>query len=222
MKALTLHRPWPYAVLYLGMDVINAQQPCPLSPDQYLALYAADDWDAQAADWIADRFGAEFSQKPDQHPTGIVAIAQFGGNIKASASLWWQGPVGWMLRDPTPIHPPVAIQRQQKLWDIPEDVVAALRLQWKEAKTAISVHSQRTAGIAIPSGSIRLYTGIGDMKGKLVAVLGTYPENRSYLLCEVLQGRDRSRTGQTFGCDPRWLKDIAPSWAETIHQPTLW
>jgi hypothetical protein len=218
MKAITLPRPLPTAILHLGMTVLNQPEPCPLSPDEYFAIYASRRWDMAKANWIADRFGSEFSDRPEQHPTGIIAIARFTTTAKAYASLWWEGPLGWVFRDVVPMTPAIALPEQPGVWELPESILPTLRRQWKVAKASDATTQDQ---LPIPTGAVCLYSGIGSMKGRLVRVLGAYTPNPGDLHCEVLSGRDRAPTGETFGCHPDRLRQIH-SPTKMVHRPTLW
>lgn len=126
LMAITLHRPWAYAVAHLGKDIENRTWGCPLPQGRLMAIHAGKTYDQQAAVWIRQTLGHECPPEADQ-PTGIVAIAEFNGNIAIEAdSPWFVGPIGWSLINVVAIEP-VPCKGQQGLWRVPEDVLPSVR-----------------------------------------------------------------------------------------------
>jgi len=134
LRAITLHRPWAYAIAHLGKRVENRTWPCPLAPGSLLAIHAGRKYDKQAADWIRQNFGFDCPPDGAEHPTGIVAIARFCGNVTASEYPWFVGPIGWQLADVVVI-PPVPCSGQQGLWSVPADWLPSVRKAYRQAQT---------------------------------------------------------------------------------------
>jgi len=132
LKAITLHRPWAYAIAHLDKRIENRTWACPLSPSSLIAIHAGRKYDKQAADWIRQTIGQDCPPDGDEHPTGIVAIARFSGNVTASDSPWFVGPIGWRLAAVVPISP-VPCPGQQGLWTVPEDWLPAVRKAYHHA-----------------------------------------------------------------------------------------
>lgn len=117
LKAITLHRPWAYAVAHLGKRVENRSWPCPLPVSSLIAIHAGRKFDPTAADWIKKHTGLVCP--PDEaQPVGIVAMARFMGNVTTLDSPWFVGPIAWKLTDVLPIDP-IPCPGRQRLWDIP-------------------------------------------------------------------------------------------------------
>ena len=132
LKAITLHRPWAYAVADLGKSIENRTWPCPLTPGSLIAIHAGKRWDQSGADWI-ESVGLGMVPPKDEHPDSVItAIARFQGNVSESASPWFVGPTGWMLSEVTPITP-VACRGRQGLWNVPEDVLPVVREAYRNA-----------------------------------------------------------------------------------------
>ncbi|WOD37388.1 hypothetical protein [Nodosilinea sp. E11] len=126
LKAITLHRPWAYAIAHLGKRVENRGWACPLAPGSLIAIHAGKKYDKQAADWIRQTLGQDCPPDGDEHPTGIVAIARFVGNVTASDSPWFVGPIGWQLTEVVAIDP-VPCSGQQGLWLVPDVLRPSVR-----------------------------------------------------------------------------------------------
>lgn len=135
LKAITLHRPWAYAVAHLGKPVENRSWACPLAPGSLIAIHAGRRFDKDAANWIQQR-GYECPPDEEQ-PTGIVAIVRFVGNVTALDSPWFFGPIGWRLDEVVPINP-VPCSGQQGLWRVPDDVLPAVRLAYGAALKGVT------------------------------------------------------------------------------------
>jgi hypothetical protein len=133
MKAITLHRPWPYAIFHCGKDIENRTwQPNGLNPGDLLAIHAGKTWSDDGWDYIRDighNCPAEGS-----HPIGIVGTVIFDGlkfpglprdDPMPAIGDWGFGPVCWMLREPVSVDV-IKIRGQQGLWDVPEEIAVAL------------------------------------------------------------------------------------------------
>ena len=135
LMAVTLHRPWAYAVAHLGKPVENRTWACPLKPGSLIAIHAGKKYDRQAADWIRQSLGLDLPIDGPEHPTGIVAIARFTGNVTASESPWFVGPIGWQLADVAAILP-VPCKGQQGIWKVPENCLPSVRDAYRKALKA--------------------------------------------------------------------------------------
>lgn len=135
LRAITLWRPWPWAIVSLGKDHENRTWECWLRPDEFLAIHAGKGWDKEATGWIAERFGVIAPPKQAHIAGAVVAVARFGGNVRISASQWFAGPVGWKLYDVVEIEP-VACQGAQGLWKLPGDVLKQVRAAYQAAQLA--------------------------------------------------------------------------------------
>lgn len=139
MKAITLRRPWAYAVSHLGKDIENRnfKLRC-VKPGEWLAIHAGAAYEPEQAKWIEEVIGATLPPKSAQ-PMGIVAVAKFERNITFGnddpeiESDWFIGPVGWKFSEIVAI-PPVDIPGKQGLWTVPENALNAVRRGWRAAK----------------------------------------------------------------------------------------
>lgn len=130
MKALTLHRPWCWAILHAGKDVENRTWAPPSGTD-WIALHAGRRYDGSAAVFM--RFYG-MGALPTETPEGIVGVARIdrvvrdvGGRVDPLVhSPWWVGPVGWALVDVHALERPVPARGRQRLWDVPLDVERAV------------------------------------------------------------------------------------------------
>lgn len=119
---------------HLGKPIENRSWKCPLNPGDYLAIHAGKQWDAKQAAWIEEKF--QVSIGPDnQHPTGVVAVVRFVGNVQASESPWFFGPWGWVMEDPVAIAP-VPCGGMQRLWTMSDPVLSAVWANFKEAQNS--------------------------------------------------------------------------------------
>ena len=122
VKVITLHRPWPYAIVHLGMDIANRTWRYPIEdPYAPLAIHAGKKWDASAVAFI-ENLGMTVPPK-DQHPTGIIAVCGVMRNVRngETKSPWFVGPWGWELHEVHALEEPLAINGQQGLWDAPAE-----------------------------------------------------------------------------------------------------
>jgi len=153
MKAITLHRPWPAAIIYCGKRVENRKWRPPESIiGQDLAIHAGRREDEQSRRWINSMverrqvlgrvltgFGNEGivavvrvqgwlrhpgARSRDEFEEVVRDHGDWVGNIVRSA--WWCGPVGWTLDNVRPLALPVPCKGAQGLWTVPANVEAAV------------------------------------------------------------------------------------------------
>lgn len=133
LRAITLHRPWAYAIAHLGKDIENRTWDCWIDKAYpYLAIHAGNKWDSGAAKWIENQ-GLGVVPPEAENPKGIVAIARFKGNTTASDSPWFVGPVGWQLSDVVAI-PPIECKGQQGLWMVPDELLSRVNEAYYKSK----------------------------------------------------------------------------------------
>ena len=152
MKALTLWRPWPAAIIHSTKRVENRTWVPPrwlLGKD--FALHAGKVVDKDTVEDLAsDALGLEAGITPDLLPggLGIVAVVRLSGYVSELGgsrvctgitperareiieSEWYCGPVGWVLDNIRPLSEPVVCKGAQGLWsvtpDMADDILARL------------------------------------------------------------------------------------------------
>jgi hypothetical protein len=137
IKGLTLHRPWGNAITDYGKDIENRAWSCPLACGDYLAIHNGAKWDNAASDFIREITGIDEAKLNSEEimSGAIIAVVEFAGNSKdldPSFNPWFTGPIGWRLRNVVKIDP-VRCKGQQGLWNLPDDVLAKVRNNYKEA-----------------------------------------------------------------------------------------
>ena len=140
LLALTLHRPWDWAVLHAGKPVENRTWAPPAwLLNKHIAIHAGKSYDHEGAEWIRRTFDI---QAPADHdlPSGvIVGVAklvgwyQEGDGMRAP-SPWAFGPCCWELEERTALATPVPCRGAQRLWKVPEPQLAEVRAQWRRVK----------------------------------------------------------------------------------------
>lgn len=141
LRALTLHRPYPWAMLYADPQKIIENRswspwPSQLRRGEWLALHAGSKFDLDGLEAIRE-IDPRCPTDPEQHPTGIVGMALFRGwrhvdDLKMTgnrAEVWIQGPICWCF-DPdetVAFNEPVDIGGKQLLWTVPEFHVDEIR-----------------------------------------------------------------------------------------------
>lgn len=135
LYALTVHRPWGYAITRLDKDVENRNWQCPLEIGSFIAIHNGKKWDKTGAAIVWQLNSGELIPNPTEEtdpPGCIIGIARFGGNVEASASPWFVGRYGWILKDVISI-PPVPCRGQQGLWKPAPDILEQTRESYRAA-----------------------------------------------------------------------------------------
>lgn len=127
MKALTLIRPWPFAIFNCGKDIENRswKPGAQLKRGELFAIHAGKGWDEDGKDFIEDTSGHWTLARRD-HPTGIVGVVRYLGVEGDSISPWFFGPYGWRI-DPVCAFTDAEVvpcRGALGLWTLPADVEA--------------------------------------------------------------------------------------------------
>ena len=128
IRALTLKRPWPWAIYQLGKPIENrVWRPAPdkLAPGDPLLIHSGKGWDKAGAEWIETEIGFRVPPK-NEHPTGLTGWVKYQGWLLKSESRWFQGPIGWQIPDPHEFERPIECSGRLGLWIPPPDAIAKL------------------------------------------------------------------------------------------------
>lgn len=143
-KALTLHRPWGWAIVYLPADERKPVENRPWMPPkaligQRIAIHAGLKHDDEQARVIARRLGVT-GLPPKSKAIGIIGTARIPGIVISDDSgrrvlhagewgevsplqtgPWFFGPYGWLLDQIIPFEEPIECKGFQRLWNIKPD-----------------------------------------------------------------------------------------------------
>jgi hypothetical protein len=140
MKALTLWRPWPAAIFYLGKNVENRTWP---APDKIIgkriAIHSGQREDTDALPFIYNAM----SPQPQSIFECIVILngikeVDYKGAIigtviierccryRQVSSKWAEGPYCWLLEDPIILPEPILCKGAQGLWEVPAEIASLL------------------------------------------------------------------------------------------------
>lgn len=155
LRALTLWRPWTWAICYAGKRIENRPWRAPQTiMNQYLALHAGKTYDKGCVALMRE-LGLSEPPPAETCPQGIVAVCKVVrsfstivenehdlerlrdvvGGIYPDQRQWVFGPSCWVLDEVTPIEP-VPCKGAQGLWSVPEDVLVVVRERWDAARKA--------------------------------------------------------------------------------------
>lgn len=122
MKALSIRQPWAHAILHLGKDIEN--RTWVTAHDGLLVVHAAKTVDRPAVEILRDMG----EPVPDRPVTGaLLGTVRVVGCVSGSGS-WWaeRGAWHWKLSDPRPFDEPIPWRGLPGLFDVPDDVLAAV------------------------------------------------------------------------------------------------
>jgi hypothetical protein len=137
MRALSLTRPWAWAILHGGKRVENRSwKPPSWVIGKIIALHAAKSYDPTAIYGIHHAMGFEPLAKAcpvgeENHPhSAIVGLARVTGFVDESnyqelpitQQAWFFGCYGWLLEDVQALASPVPCKGALSLWKLPEEV----------------------------------------------------------------------------------------------------
>lgn len=135
LEAVTVYRPWAWAIAYLGKDIENRGKRLQKKPGTWIAIHAGKTWDQDGADFIErinPRAEALIPMPPEEEqPTGIIALARFAENVTKSDSEWFFGPIGWRFDDAFALIVPIPCRGFQGLWAVPNEHLPRLRDEYR-------------------------------------------------------------------------------------------
>lgn len=134
MKALTLHRPWPWAIFHSTKEIENRTWAPPAAMvGRFIAIHAGKTVADDAGRFIREVTGIRTA--PRNMAMGIIGIARIVEVVMESPSPWFVGPVGWRLDQRIALPSPVPCKGAQGLWTVPPDIEALVMAGIAEAKT---------------------------------------------------------------------------------------
>jgi hypothetical protein len=148
VRALTLWRPWPWAILFGGKRIENRPWVPPRTIiGERIALHAGKTFDEHGSEYILSVCPAP-RDKPERYRyEGIVGTAvvdqwfryeegapwlftaKYAAGVDDSQERWCFGPVCWVLRDVRALPEPIACKGAMGLWVVPDDVLQAMQVQ---------------------------------------------------------------------------------------------
>ena len=156
LHALTLHRPWAWAVAHLGKPIENRDwRPPARLFGEWIAIHAGLMFDAEAAEWIR-RQGLEVPENGGPagailcvaHLVGFVEVengfrrfpeGEIGDRVRAVVARgerWLVGRYGWCFDEVVPLAEPVPCRGAQKLWRVPGHETSVVRERFVSARRA--------------------------------------------------------------------------------------
>ncbi len=126
--ALTLHRPWPWAILVAGKRLENRSWYRASIRGRVIALHAGKAWDPDGALFI-DRI-TDLERPPGwEHPaSAIVGACRVGTvwtkcqNVDLDQRRWFMGPCAWVLDEVVAFAEPIPnVRGKQGLWHLTDE-----------------------------------------------------------------------------------------------------
>jgi hypothetical protein len=123
LKALSVRQPYAWAIIHGGKDVENRSWHSPFRGR--VLVHAGRHWHAVGPQELSRRMGVEV---PADLPLGgIVGMVEIVDCVDAHESRWFEGPWGFVLRNPRPL-PFVPCAGHLGFYDVPAEVLAVLGL----------------------------------------------------------------------------------------------
>jgi hypothetical protein len=142
MWALTLHRPWPWAIFNGGKPVENRTWRLPSKVmGKVVAIHAGSGFNVRAMVAMAQGdYGPKARAVPlkSDHPTGIIGVVQFVGCVKMGSGItpierdwypWFCGPFGWAIANAVELREPIPCKGALGFWRMPARLSAEVRKQ---------------------------------------------------------------------------------------------
>ena len=132
MRAITLHRPWSFAVAHLGKDVEN--RGWRTNYRGLVAIHAGQRWNHDAEEYLDRVANRSIRSAGNVYDEGVVAVANlvdcheayyYGEFCCTHAWAQWTG-WHWVLANVRPLPEPVPCKGRQGLWRLPKDVERAV------------------------------------------------------------------------------------------------
>src|SRR4051812_41147039 len=119
MRAITLWRPWPWALFHAPADrlkdVENRTWAAPYILGETVALHAGHRIDKPEAFHFIERV-CGVRPPEDAGATGIIGLVRFDAMLTEASSPWFTGKVGWHVAWRQALAEPVPCPGSHKLW----------------------------------------------------------------------------------------------------------
>ena len=116
--ALTLQRPWPWAIFFSTKDVENRHFPLPSKyKGAWVAIHAGKVFDDDAADYIWWDHTSEIPEE-SKHSTGVIGLVKFSHCVTQSNSPWFIGRYGFVISKKLILPKSYKINGQRGFWDV--------------------------------------------------------------------------------------------------------
>lgn len=153
MRALTLHRPWPWAIFHAPQERRKRLEnrewpPWPSIVGQVIAIHAGKKWDEDGAAMILEETGfaaVEANDSDRWHAEGIIGTARVIGWIEGEDPdhlktvglvppgliqqqlRWHFGPFAWVLDEDKALPAPIPCRGMQGMWTVPAEIEEQIR-----------------------------------------------------------------------------------------------
>lgn len=143
MKALTLWRPWPWAIFHARHNPKRIEnrpwKPWPSIIDRRIVLHAGQTFQKDAVDSILELTTPEDESSLRRvlpaaaSDVGLIGVVTIQGVAGSEAEVerflggqgdWWSGPYAWLLKDVRAFAEPIPCKGAQGLWDVPDWAMA--------------------------------------------------------------------------------------------------
>lgn len=124
MKALSIRQPWAWGIIYAGKDVENRDWFTRVRGR--ILVHAAKGMTRDEYEDVRGLFEAVRRPLPDFDSLqrgGIIGSVEIVDCVSASASPWFFGKFGFMLRDPKPL-PFVPFRGSLGFFDVPDHLIS--------------------------------------------------------------------------------------------------
>ena len=146
LYALTLHRPWAWAIAHDNKRVENRTWSAPAPyVGHYVAIHAGKHFDIDVARKLSLGIAPKCPLDPAEHPLGIVAVArlvrvidcrlaQSSESVPDDQTPWAEGPYAWLLDDVVTLLEPIEATGKQGLWPVEGALYERARDGWRRAR----------------------------------------------------------------------------------------
>ena len=121
MKALTVRQPWAWAIIYGGKDIENRTWTTTFRGS--LAIHAGGNLDP------VTEFppGVGLPAIESLPRAAIIGVVELVDILQQSDSVWFEGPFGWVFRNPRPLREAIPSIGHRGVWDLPSDIQEILK-----------------------------------------------------------------------------------------------
>jgi len=126
LRALSVRQPWAWAIIYAGKDIENRSWQNKHTIGT-IAIHAS-----LGQERIYQLPPRARRPQPDEITLGaIIGVVDVVDVVDSHRSRWFEGPLGWVLRNPRPLNRPIACKGALGLWVVPRTIEKTIRRQLK-------------------------------------------------------------------------------------------
>jgi hypothetical protein len=129
MRALTVKQPWAWAIFHAGKDIENRSWQNKHTTGTIAIHVAKSRLSVEVLPSGVPR------PRPGELLTGVtIGVVDIVDVVDRHSSIWFSGPLGWVLKNPRLLAEPIRCRGNQRLWKVNPEIVRGIERQLSDER----------------------------------------------------------------------------------------